>query len=102
MGVWGRTLPIVVFFGFISVSGCNAAPLELDQIIQDNMVFERNEPIRISGRTSPFLKLSANFNGQYSETMSDSTGAFAITLSPMQAAPGATLSIQGLGEEGFQ
>ena len=64
-----------------------ARELRLDGVFGDNMVLQRDKPIRLSGSAAPVTRLTATLNGKIVETQSNAAGRWTLNL-PAQPSGG--------------
>ncbi len=61
------------------------AAVTLPRVVSDNMVLQREIPVRIWGKANPGEAVTVKFRGQTASTKADNDGAWAVYLRPMQA-----------------
>lgn len=74
-----RGLLILLFFSTLSLN----AQLKLPAIFSNNMVLQRDKPIRIWGKTMAGKEVSVSFSTQKKITTADATGNWTLTLDPL-------------------
>lgn len=62
-----------------------ATPLQLPRIFSDNMVLQRNIPIKIWGWSNPGQEVSVSFAGQQKTAQTDPTGRWDVVLEALPA-----------------
>lgn len=67
--------------------------MKIASIFSDNMVLKSNEPIKIWGKTEPLKIVKAIIGQNMGGTKADENGNFIITLDPMEAGTGYTLTV---------
>jgi sialate O-acetylesterase len=67
----------------------------MPNVFGDHMVLQQHKPIQLWGWASPGEKITAELNGQKSETTANERGEWKITLPAMNAAGPFELSVQG-------
>jgi sialate O-acetylesterase len=73
------------------------AELTLPYIISDNMVLQREQPVRIWGWADPGAEVIVGFAGQKKTATADDAGKWLITLDPMPASSkGRTLQVSSI------
>ena len=72
----------VVLFGFGSVS---ASALNLPRIFSDNMVLQRDIPVKIWGSANPGQDVQVKFAGQEKSASAGPDGKWSVTLAPLAA-----------------
>ena len=77
-----RIFLIVLVFMF-SLSG--NAKVSLNNIFDNNMVLQRDKPVRIWGWASPGEKVQVSFKSQHLQTEADEKGEWQVYLKPMPA-----------------
>ncbi|MCK0146484.1 beta galactosidase jelly roll domain-containing protein [Arenibacter sp. F26102] len=84
-------------FLLIALCGVLIAKAEvvLPNIFSDNMVLQRDTPVKIWGQADAAEKIEVAFNGQEHKTLADTNGNWEITLKPMAFGGPYSLSIQG-------
>ncbi|WP_379920682.1 sialate O-acetylesterase [Erythrobacter sp. R86502] len=87
-GVFKR-LPIVAAMLWPVAAASNPT---LGPAYGDNMVLQSGQPVTLSGRTAPRIKVEARLGTAGASAVSDASGAFAITL-PAQAATATPLTL---------
>ncbi len=66
----------------------------LAKSFQNNMLFQRNKPIKVWGTsTGAGMKVTVSLGSNSASTITDSSGKWTVTLSPMEAQPGLTLKM---------
>ena len=71
-----------------------AGGLQLPYVFTDQMVFQRDKPIRIWGQNSPGEKVKVEFFDQKNTTKSDTDGNWMIEFPPMKSGGPGSLTIQ--------
>lgn len=84
-------LSLLLFCLCISV----IAEIKLPHIFSNNMVIQRDKPIKIWGQADKNEKVEVNFNGQKRTTKANSTGNWIVTFRPMKYGGPHTLTIKG-------
>jgi sialate O-acetylesterase len=83
----------LLFFGCLAIFA--RAADELPAIFSDHMVLQRDEPIRVWGRSAPGTSVRVSFGGHEVTTMAPATKRWEVELSPLPAsAIGRVLVIQ--------
>lgn len=83
---------------FLQLSVLTWADISLDPIFGDHMVLQRNQPIRISGKTTPQHEVIVTFAGQTRLATSDENGQFVAWLNSLEAcSQGQMLEVRGDG-----
>ena len=86
---------IVVILLVISVPVCSFASISLPKIFGDNMVLQRDKPVRIWGWAAAGEKVAVQFNQQKKNTKADKAGKWEILLAPEAAGGPYQLTVQG-------
>lgn len=86
-----KSMLLLAAFG---VAGAMQADVTLPGILSDNMVLQRDVPVRIWGRADGGEKIKVEFNGQSAETVA-AKGAWEIQLKPMPAGGPFVLKVTG-------
>lgn len=61
------------------------AEIVLSPVFTDHMVLQREQPVRIWGRTTPRHEVIVRFSDQVSRVISDENGTFTVWLKPLSA-----------------
>lgn len=73
------------------------AKVKLPGFFSDNMVLQREDPVKIWGWADKNEPVQVRFNGQVKETKANRTGEWSILLDPMSAGGPYTLTVEGKG-----
>ena len=79
-----RRILFFIFFYF-SLAGHGYAQITLPGLIADNMVLQREVPLKIWGWASPGEKVSVSFNGKNVKAITGSSGKWLVQLPAMKA-----------------
>ncbi|WP_395740088.1 sialate O-acetylesterase [Prosthecobacter sp.] len=71
------------------------AEVTLPPVISDHMVLQRDVPAPIWGKASPGEEVAVSIAGQSKSTKADEKGGWKVSLDPLQAAEGLTLTVKG-------
>ena len=71
----------------------NYGGLQMPVIYSDNMVLQREKPLRIAGTANAGEKVTVSIAGQKGEAITTSDGKWSVILPPMKAGGPYTLSI---------
>ena len=71
----------------------NWGGLQLGQLYTDNMVLQRRRPIRIAGRADTGKQVTVKLGAQQRKATADNLGRWEVTLLPMEAQSGLTLTV---------
>lgn len=74
----------VFAFALCICSAVSCAAIQLPKIFSDNMVIQRDMPVKIWGWADKNATLSIIFNGQSIKTKADGKGLWLVTLNPMR------------------
>lgn len=74
-----------VVAGIVSFASAAALALELATPFADNMVLQRERPVRVWGTAEPGESVTVVFAGQSKSTTADAGGAWRVSLDPMAA-----------------
>ena len=78
-----NVLPAVFVLSFIVAPLTLSAKVRLPKIFTDNMVLQRDKPVKVWGWADKGEAVSINFNGQGVKAKADAQGHWQITLQPM-------------------
>ncbi len=56
-----------------------------NKLFSDNMVLQRNTPVKVWGKASPNAEISVEFLGKSAKTKSDSSGSWELFIGPFEA-----------------
>jgi sialate O-acetylesterase len=73
---------IFLIWAFVSAASAAVRPAG---IFSDDMIFQRNEPVRIWGTADPQEAVTVQFAGQEKCSVTDDSGRWMVTLDPMPA-----------------
>lgn len=73
------------------------AEVKLPRIFSDNMVIQRDKPVRIWGTADKNEKVEVTFNGQKRTTKANATGQWSVVMQPMTYGGPHTLAVKGKG-----
>lgn len=83
----------------VEVSDENTCGLEMSKMYSDAMILQRDVPLKIKGKASPGEVVTVKLEGQSrnirKRARADSEGVWQVTVSPLKAAEGLTLTITG-------
>lgn len=96
MNVNRKRFQIVAFFLAISFSA--QAQIRLPKLISDNMVLQRDQPIKIWGWASPKEKITLVLNKKNFKTTTATDGKWEIQLPPQSASSGLEIALKGTNE----
>ncbi len=87
---WRKGLAAGVLAAMALASSADAAyrletPIRLNGLLADHAVVQRGKPILASGVSKPGAEVIVGFGGTAAKTTADRTGAWSVTLPPMQA-----------------
>lgn len=82
-------------FFYLSIPVCILANISLPKIFGDNMVLQRDKPIKVWGWASAKEKLTIQLDQQTKTTQADKTGKWQVTLAPEKAGGPFQLTIKG-------
>lgn len=71
------------------------AEIKLPHIFSDNMIIQRDKPVRIWGSADKNEKIEVSFNGQKKATKANAAGEWSVTLQPMTYGGTNTLTVKG-------
>lgn len=71
------------------------AEVRLPHIFSDNMVVQRDKPVRIWGTADKNEKVEVTFNGQKRTTKANASGQWSVVLQPMAHGGAHTLTVKG-------
>jgi sialate O-acetylesterase len=74
---------LFLVFGFVCVSLSLSATIKVPKIFSDNMVIQRDRPVKIWGWTERNASITIVFNGQSAKAKANKNGAWVITFNPM-------------------
>ena len=77
----------------IKVTCVDNGNLQIPAIYSDNMVLQREKPLRIAGTANAGEKVTVGIAGQKGEAVTAPDGKWSVTLPPMKAGGPYTLSI---------
>ena len=75
----------IALTGIVSLASVAALALELATPFADNMVLQRERPVRVWGTAEPGERVTVCFAGQTKSTAADAGGAWRVNLDPMAA-----------------
>ena len=70
------------------------AAVTLPRLISDHMMFQRQMPARVWGKSNPGERVTVTFRSQTPTTNADGNGRWEVVLSPMKVGAAATLLIE--------
>lgn len=79
----------------IWVGGGVSADVNLPHLFSDNMMFQRNQPIRVWGQADTNEAVRVGFNGAFGTAKADASGAWQVELPPMEAGGPFELTVTG-------
>lgn len=88
-----KSLKIVIFL--LIVSFASQAQIRLPKLIADNMVLQRDQPLKIWGWASPKEKIELSFNKKKYKTTTSDDGKWELMLPPQPAGTGHEFSLKG-------
>ena len=71
----------------------NYGGLQMPEIWQDGMVLQRGKPLTISGKANAGEQVTVKIAGQKKKTVTNNRGEWSVTLAPLKASSGETLTI---------
>jgi len=71
--------------GLLLASGVASADIRLPRLVGDNMVLQRDAPVRLWGWADPGERVHIEFRNQSVTATADAAGAWAATLAPLKA-----------------
>jgi len=81
----GFSMKTFLGFLFLAVLPCARAELKLPAVFSDNMVLQRNEPVKVWGWDAPGAVVSVEFSGQKHSSPVDAAGRWMVCLDPLEA-----------------
>ena len=84
---------------FFSLSGPLFAQLQVAEVFTDNMVLQRNQPLKIWGWSKKGERVTVRFKGQDYSGRSNKSGKWIIALPPMEAGGPFEMSIKNASEQ---
>lgn len=90
--------PFLIFAFFLGFSVAAQAQIRLPKLITDNMVLQRDQPIKIWGWAAPKEKIGLIFNKKSFKTTADNDGKWEIQLPPQSAGTGYEMILKGQNE----
>ena len=75
---------VLIFFFLISGSG-TYSQVRPNHIFDNNMVLQRDQPVRIWGAAAPSEKIKIEFGGQVKSSLANKQGEWFLYLDPMIA-----------------
>lgn len=91
-------LRIVLVLSAVLASFVSFAEIKLPALVGDNMVLQREKPIRIWGYGSPNEKVTVDFNRKSYTTTTGADGKWALEFSKMKAGGPYTMTLKGTNE----
>lgn len=73
--------------------------LKVADIFQSGMIIQRDKPFVIWGIAKPKETVSVTVQGQAANAMADNSGAWSLTLSPLEASEHETLTVTASNED---
>ena len=92
-----RAFKFVILLIFINILNVDAQ-IRLPKLISDNMVLQRDKPIRIWGWASPKEKITLTLNKNKYKTTTDVSGKWEIMLPAQSAATAQEITLKGKNE----
>jgi sialate O-acetylesterase len=89
---------ILIFAFLLGICLPTQAQIRLPKLISDNMVLQRDQPIKIWGWASPKEKFELNFNKKTFKTTTADNGKWEIQLPPQSAGTGYEMVLKGKNE----
>jgi len=89
--------PALILLSLVmATASLQAAEFALNRCFSDNMVLQREKPVKVWGRANKGEAITITFAGQSLKTVTDKTGKWAVVLEPMAAnATPQSLMVQG-------
>ena len=88
-----RAAPMIAATVLCSMTGW--AEVNLPRLFGDNMMFQRNQPIRVWGQADADEQVRVEFNGASGRVKADASGAWKVELSAMEAGGPFELTVAG-------
>ncbi len=90
---------IVFLLTFFSLTSFTAqATVQLPKLVGDNMVLQRNQPVRLWGWADRGERIAITFDGQKLKTKADKNGDWQVTLASMKAGGPYEMTVTGSNE----
>lgn len=97
---FGCTIACVLFCLFASVAAAASAELRLASVFSDNMVIQRERPVRVWGEAKPGASVKVMFGQQQRDAVGDAAGRWQVSLPAMPASKDPqTLMVSSGGRE---
>ncbi|MCX6298724.1 MAG: sialate O-acetylesterase, partial [Bacteroidetes bacterium] len=80
-----RITSFILFFLFLTTGSVTYAQVRPNHIFDDNMVLQRDQPVRIWGSAAPLENIKIEFGGQVKFCNANKLGEWFIYLDPMIA-----------------
>ncbi len=78
-----------------AVGGAARAEVSLSKIFSDNMMLQRNQPIRVWGQAAPGEAVAVSLAGKAAETKADDQGRWLVELPPLADGDSLELAVTG-------
>ena len=88
-----KSLKIIIYLFILSFSA--HAQIRLPKLISDNIMLQRDQPIKIWGWASPKEKIELNFNKKKYKTITSDDGKWKLMLPPQPAGTGYEFLLKG-------
>jgi sialate O-acetylesterase len=92
---WSKTLPPLVFCGFLLFISTVWAEVSMPGVLSDHMVLQRDEPAPVWGKAQPGETVTVSIGEQSAAGIADDTGRWRVYLSPMPAGGPFTMTVAG-------
>ncbi|GJM33972.1 MAG: hypothetical protein DHS20C18_29730 [Saprospiraceae bacterium] len=89
-----NSIPFLFFALWVVLIDCKAA-IWLPDVIDDNMVLQRGQPVPIWGQADPGETIQVRFNGQIKKTTTGKNGHWKVSLDPLVANSNPTMMATG-------
>ena len=89
-------LPLLLTLCLLTITSCTESPrafLQLPSYIGESAVFQRDEPIIITGFTTPNTTVTGTLGSVNASTQSDNTGSFSLKFKALEVQKGLMLSV---------
>ena len=90
-----RTLHVILAASVIAAALPAAADVRLPRVFTDNMMLQRDRPVRVWGWAEPGEAVSVSLSGPPATTKADASGAWKVELPALKAGENLQLNVQG-------